>query len=59
MTIIDFNTGDNHGLSKFHVGVYKYISLPECLYITISATNSFRNVQKVKVAGLSLMLKGK
>jgi hypothetical protein len=57
MTIIGFNSGDNHGLSKLDIGVYKYISFPECLYVTISATDVFWI--SLKVADLSMVLKVK
>jgi len=57
MTMKDFHSGDNHGLSKFNV--CKYISLSECLYINISATDSFWNLLNVKVADLSMVLKVK
>jgi hypothetical protein len=57
MTMIDFNAGDNHGLSKFDMGIYQFISFPECLYVTISAPDAFWI--SLKVADLSMMLKVK
>jgi hypothetical protein len=54
--MIDFNAGDNHGLSKFDTGVYKYLPFPECLYVTISVTDAFWFSLKVKVANMSMVL---